>query len=150
MEDKTYKAEVAFCTVKQTEKATAKTPEGTWYIDVCFRCLEEQVNGQWVKMNVTAGSGDDLINKWYLLTMEKSEGAEKSMFEISKEQFKSQFDYEVSPQTVQEDLVGKQVNLVVTERNGYPNIKYVNNPNKKRNVLPPEKMNEFAALFGAV
>ena len=149
--EKKYKAEVAFVHVRQTEKATDKTPEGTWYIDVCFRVLEELLDSGYVKVNVTPGSGDDLINKWYLLTQEPGEGMEKSMFQISKEQFKDQFDYEVNPKTVQEDLTGKKVNLVVVERNGYPSIKYVNNPNRKsKDILPPEKMSEFAALFGAV
>ena len=72
----------------------------------------------------------------------------RSTLEVTKEQLKDQFEFSGSADNISE-LKGKEVILVVEVVNGFPSIKYVNNPHGKP-VLPKEQMSEFAKLFGTV
>lgn len=144
--DTKYKAKVAFVTPRKVteERKFGEQPVGTFYIDVAFRVYSQSMpDGKWQAVNVAPG--DDIINKMYILNPIASQG-KRSTLEINREALKNELGWNLEGNG--QNLVGKEVELIVYEVNGFTRVRYVNNPDApKKGALPVEDMSAITKLL---
>jgi len=139
-----FKGAVKKVEVKKLENATPNLPAGTFFIKVAWLCSHEELYDSWQEIPEGTSVWQDKV---YWCSPNVKAGSEKSSLEITKEQLKDNFNFEGS--TTDINSIEGYVNELVVEKNGagYDQVKFVNNPNRKRSVIPKEDVDNFASIF---
>jgi len=141
---KKYKGNVKTVEVKKLENATTHLPAGTHFIKVAWLCTHEWLYDTWQEIPEGTTIWQD---KAYFCHAIAREGAQKSSLEVTKEQLKDNFNYEGGAANM-DSIIGYTNELVIEQdAKGYDQVKYVNNPNRKRSVIPKEDVESFSSIF---
>ena len=147
-----YKAKVVSVKAEQCEKQMGNIPAGTWYLKVLFHC-NEKLNTEYDEWEAVNTDKDLLFDQKYFLghdimTTSKT-GETRSMYECSRYFMQEELGFAGNDSELEKALIDMK-RILVTEVNagGYENIKYINDPDKKRKPMVSEnKAQEFASIF---
>jgi len=139
-----FKGKVKKAEVKKLEKATATLPVGTFFIKVAWLCTHEELYDLWQEIPEGTSVWQDKV---YWCSPNVKPGSEKSSLQVTKEQLKDNFNFEDDAAKI-DTIIGFENELVVEKNDGgYDQVKFVNNPNRKRSVIPKEDVESFSSIF---
>jgi len=139
-----FKGKVKKAEVKKLEKATATLPVGTFFIKVAWLCTHEELYDSWQEIPEGTSVWQDKV---YWCSPTVKPGSEKSSLQVTKEQLKDNFNFEDDAAKI-DTIIGFENELVVEKNDGgYDQVKFVNNPNRKRSVIPKEDVESFSSIF---
>lgn len=145
-----FKAKVRWCDFDQINKEKGKEgklPNGTLVLKVLWtlNAEKDKETKEWYKFD----DSEDLpvMSKMYVLSKSKPEGNDKTYKEISEGLLKDHFDFDGPLTEARDAITGFENVLAVEEVNGFENVKYVNNPNKRKSIIPENKLNDLLKLL---
>lgn len=144
-----YKAKVFKVQVKQLESDTPKLKKGDYLVEVVWKPSHIQNYEQWVEIPEPVGDEKiQWLSKAYFLgdVVVGQPPNQKTMTQMAKENMEADFEYNGSSSEL-ETIIGYENELVTETVNGYEQVKFVNNPNRKAVIFAKSDRDGFADIW---